>query len=110
MIDSQGAKTIERGGPRGYNTSKKIKRRKRHILIDTDGNLIHAVIHRGDIQSLPRRRPGIATVHRSCWPKSSAASRGWGTSSLSEDVGWRKWLILSAMSLSHWTLIKPVGA
>jgi transposase len=38
------------GGPRGYDAGKKIKGRKRHILTDTDGNLVHAVIHTADIQ------------------------------------------------------------
>ncbi len=50
VIDSQSAKTMESGGPRGYNAGKKIKGRKRHILTDTEGNLIHAVIHTADIQ------------------------------------------------------------
>jgi putative transposase len=69
VIDSQSVKTTESGGPRGYDAGKKIKGRKRHILTDTEGNLVHAVIHTADIQSLPRRRPGIATAHRSCWSK-----------------------------------------
>ena len=37
-------------GPRGYDASKKIKGRKRHIIADTQGNLVHAVIHTADIQ------------------------------------------------------------
>ena len=50
MIDSQSVKTTESGGPRGYDAGKKIKGRKRHILTDTEGNLVHAVIHTADIQ------------------------------------------------------------
>lgn len=49
-IDSQSVKTSRSGGPRRYDAGKKIKGRKRHILTDTDGNLVHAVIHTADIQ------------------------------------------------------------
>ncbi|RYC27839.1 IS5 family transposase [Ciceribacter ferrooxidans] len=50
VIDSQSVKATEGGGPRGYDADKKTKRRKRHILTDTEGNLVHAVIHTADIQ------------------------------------------------------------
>jgi transposase len=50
VIDSQSVKTTESGGIRGYDAGKKIKGRKRHILTDTCGYLVHAVIHSADIQ------------------------------------------------------------
>ena len=50
VIDSQSVKTTESGGPRGYDAGKKIKGRKRHILTNTEGNLVHTVIHAADIQ------------------------------------------------------------
>ena len=50
VIDSQSVKTTESGGPRGYDAGKKVKGRKRHILTDTQGFLVTAVIHPADIQ------------------------------------------------------------
>ena len=50
VIDSQSVKTFENGGPRGNDAGKKIKERKRHILTDTQGYLVGAIIHTADIQ------------------------------------------------------------
>ena len=36
--------------PHGYDAGKKIKGKKRHILVDTLGLLLHAIIHPADIQ------------------------------------------------------------
>ena len=36
--------------PRGYDAGKKIKGKKRHVLVDTQGLLMHAIVHSADIQ------------------------------------------------------------
>ena len=36
--------------PHGYDAGKKIKGKKRHILVDTQGLLLHAIVHAADIQ------------------------------------------------------------
>src|SRR6202044_1839008 len=36
--------------PPGYDAGKKIKGKKRHILVDTQGLLMHAIVHAADLQ------------------------------------------------------------
>ena len=53
IIDSQSVKSAEKGAcidPSGYDAGKKIKGKKRHILVDTQGLLMHAIVHAADVQ------------------------------------------------------------
>ena len=54
VIDSQSVKSAEKGGahidPSGHDAGKKINGKKRHILVDTEGLLMHAVVHPADVQ------------------------------------------------------------
>ena len=54
IIDSQSVKSAEKGGsaidPSGYDAGKKIKGKKRHVLVDTQGLLMHALVHGADVQ------------------------------------------------------------
>ena len=36
--------------PAGYNAGKKINGKKRHILVDRQGLLMHAIVHAADVQ------------------------------------------------------------
>ena len=36
--------------PPGYDAGKKIKGKKRHVLVDTQGLLMHAIVHAADVQ------------------------------------------------------------
>ena len=40
----------ESGGPRGWDAAKRLKGRKRHVAVDTDGLLLGILVHGADIQ------------------------------------------------------------
>src|SRR6185369_2400445 len=64
--------------PHGYDAGKKIKGKKRHILVDTLGLLLHAIVHPADIR--------IATEAFSSWRHCSACFHFWRRCSSTADI------------------------
>ena len=67
LIDSQSVKTTESGGVSGFDAGEKVKGRKRHIMTDTQGNLLFGLVHSADIQD---RDGAVEVIRSTCenWP------------------------------------------
>lgn len=79
IIDSQSVKTVYASEERGIDGGKKIKVRKRHIIVDTVGNLLHVSVHRANINDT---KTGVAVFER-------AAEKYPSIKAFSGDAGYR---------------------
>jgi transposase len=76
IIDFQKtAKTTESGGPRGYDGGKKMSGRKRHLLVDTSGLVLNAVVHRADVTDRDGAKLVLAPGKEDTFPRLSSTCR-----------------------------------
>ena len=79
--------------PRGYDAGKKVKGRKRHILVDTEGLLLKAIVHPADIQDRDGGRLLVNSLELEDWPRlkklwADSGYRGRFEEWVSERTGW----------------------
>jgi putative transposase len=94
IIDSQSVKTTGVGGPRGYDSGKKIKGRKRHLLVDTQGFVLKVKVHPADIMDrdglillvdgAPEQFPRLHHI----WLDAGYNGKGKGKDWLETNLGW----------------------
>ena len=63
VLDSQSAKSAEGGEAIGWDAGKRVRGRKRHLLVDSNGLLLHRVVHSAGVQDRAGAKLVLAGVH-----------------------------------------------
>lgn len=64
IVDSQSVKVSDMGGISGYDGNKKIKGRKRHLLVDSLGNLLAVVVSAANVDDREGAKALLSKVER----------------------------------------------
>jgi hypothetical protein len=90
VVDSQSVKSTAVGGEqRGFDGGKKVKSRKRHLLVDTEGFVLRSKVHNAKIMDYE----GIKTLLRRASDSPASVICGWTRATAGRTrarTGWRR--------------------
>jgi putative transposase len=123
IIDSQSVKTACGGEARGYDGAKKLNGRKRHILVDTQGLVLKALVHSAGIQDRAAVAELLADA-RTLFPRLAhlwvdQGYTGTGKAWIEDHLGWTVEVVrhppkprgvwAPAGTVIDWAAIRPKG-
>lgn len=88
--------STEAGGERGFDGGKQVNGRKRHLTVDTEGNLLVVHVHAANIQDRDGAEQVLAETHELC----PTVTYGWADQGYAGDlVEWASLLLRITLCL-----------